>query len=77
MQENNSAAEEIQTSLEEKILEHHEEKEKVKRTRKKKVPKSRQEYSANNIRKLLEKQNGLSRQTRTCTSTIGKISQKI
>ncbi|MGA9151513.1 MAG: hypothetical protein WBZ36_13125, partial [Candidatus Nitrosopolaris sp.] len=30
--------------------------EKVKRTRKKKVPKSRQEYSANNIGKQLEKQ---------------------
>jgi len=51
IQENSSEAEE--TPLEEKI---HEEKEKVKRTRKKKVPKSRQEYSANNIRKLLEKQ---------------------
>jgi hypothetical protein len=53
MQENSSAA---QTPLEEKIPEHHEEKEKVKRTRKKKVPKSRQEYSANNIGKQLEKQ---------------------
>jgi hypothetical protein len=53
IQENSSEAEETQTPLEEKI---HEEKEKVKRTRKKKVPKSRQEYSANNIRKLLEKQ---------------------
>jgi hypothetical protein len=57
MQENSSAAEETQTPLEEKeIPEHHEEKEKVKRTRKKKVPKSRQEYSANNIGKQLEKQ---------------------
>ena len=53
IQENSSEAEETQTPLEEKI---HEDKEKVKRTRKKKVPKSRQEYSANNIRKLLEKQ---------------------
>jgi hypothetical protein len=56
MPENSSAAEETQTPLEEKIPEHHEEKEKVKRTRKKKVPKSRQEYSANNIGKQLEKQ---------------------
>jgi hypothetical protein len=57
MQENSSAAEETQTPLEEKeIPEHHEEKEKVKRTRKKKVPKSRQEYIANNIGKQLEKQ---------------------
>src|SRR5215472_13567093 len=53
IQENSSEAEGTQTPIEEKI---HEEKEKVKRTRKKKVPKSRQEYSANNIRKLLEKQ---------------------
>jgi hypothetical protein len=56
MQENSSAAEETQTPSEEKIPEHHEEKEKVKRTRNKKVPKSRQEYSANNIGKQLEKQ---------------------
>jgi hypothetical protein len=56
MQENSSAAEETQTPLEEKIPEHHEEKEKVKRMRKKKVPQSRQEYSANNIGKQLEKQ---------------------
>ena len=56
MQDNSSAAEETQTPLEEKIPEHHEEKEKVKRTRKKKVPKSRQEHSANNIGKQLEKQ---------------------
>lgn len=56
MHENSSAAEDTQTPLEEKIPEHHEEKEKVKRTRKKKVLKSRQEYSANNIGKQLEKQ---------------------
>jgi hypothetical protein len=55
MQEN-SSAEETQIPPEEKIPEHHEEKEKLKRTRKKKVPKSRQEYSANNIGKQLEKQ---------------------
>ena len=56
MEENSSAAEEAQTPLEEKFLEHRgEEKEKLKRT-KKKVPKSRQEYSANNIGKQLEKQ---------------------
>ena len=56
MQENSSAAEDTQTPLEEKIPEHHQEKEKAKRTRKKKVPKSRQEYSANNVGKQLEKQ---------------------
>ena len=55
IQENSSEAEETQTPLEEKIPEHHEEREKVKTT-KKKVPKSRQEYSANNIGKQLEKQ---------------------
>ena len=56
MEENSSAAEERQTPLEEKIPENRgEEKEKLKRT-KKKVPKSRQEYSANNIGKQLEKQ---------------------
>lgn len=56
MQENSSAAEETQTPFEEKVPEHHEEKEKVKRTRKKKIPKFRQEYGANNIGKQLEKQ---------------------
>ena len=55
MQEN-SSAEETQIPPEEKSPEQHEEKEKWKRTRKKKVPKSRQEYSANNIGKQLEKQ---------------------
>ena len=56
MKENSSAAEEAQTPLEEKFPENRgEEKEKLKRT-KKKVPKSRQEYSANNIGKQLEKQ---------------------
>jgi len=56
MEENSSAAEETQTPPEEKIPENRgEEKEKLKRT-KKKVPKSRQEYSANNIGKQLEKQ---------------------
>ena len=56
MEENSSAAEETQTLPEEKIPENRgEEKEKLKRT-KKKVPKSRQEYSANNIGKQLEKQ---------------------
>ena len=77
IQENSSAAEETQTPPEEKIPEHHEEKEKVKRTRKKKVPKSRQEYGANNIGKQLEKQTAYTSKTRTSTSTIGKISQKI
>ena len=56
MQENSSAAKETQTIFEEKVPEHLEQKEKVKRTRKKKVPKSRQEYGANNIGKQLEKQ---------------------
>ncbi len=56
MQENSSAAEETQRPPEETIPEHHERKERVKGTRKKKVPKARQEFSANNIGKLLEKQ---------------------
>lgn len=59
IQENRSAAEVTQEPFVEKIPEHHEREEKVKRTQKKKISKSRrkeQEYNIDNIGKQLEKQ---------------------
>jgi hypothetical protein len=59
MQENRSAAEVTQEPFVEKIPERHEQEEKVKRTQKKKISKSRrreQEYNIDNIGKQLEKQ---------------------
>jgi len=76
MEENSSAAEERQTPLEEKIPENRgEEKEKPKRT-KKKVPKSRQEYSANNIGKQLEKQTAYLAKLEQVLQPLQKLSKR-
>ena len=74
--EENSSAEERQTPLEEKIPENRgEEKEKLKRT-KKKVPKSRQEYSANNIGKQLEKQTAYLAKLEQVLQPLQKLSKR-
>jgi len=76
MEENSSAAEERQTPLEEKIPENRgEEKEKLKRT-KKKVPKSRQEFSANNIGKQLEKQTAYLAKLEQVLQPLQKLSKR-
>lgn len=76
MQENSSAAEETQTPLEEKIPEHHEEKEKVNRMRKKKVPKSRQEYSSSNIGKQIEKQTAFLAKLEQALQPLQKLAKR-
>ena len=76
MEENSSAAEERQTPLEEKTPDNRgEEKEKLKRT-KKKVPKSRQEYNANNIGKQLEKQTAYLAKLEQVLQPLQKLSKR-